>query len=93
MALRARANDEDVALHLMSSVFDLTRDHAQPLVGTEEPATDALKPLQHLDPFANVDAHLHALFHHLQRAIAVVRVQQLKEGVSCVLCTHAPMVP
>ena len=40
-----------------------------------------------------MDAHLHAFLHEFERFVAAVRVQQFKEGVGCVLCTHALMVP
>jgi hypothetical protein len=48
---------------------------------------------QELDTLGNVYAHLNALIHQFEGARAVVCIQQLEEGVGCVLCTHVLMVP
>jgi hypothetical protein len=77
----------------VTRILDFAWDHSQAFVCAEEPTADALYALEHLHPFTDMDSHLHALFHELERPVAVVRVQQLEKGIGCVLGAHALMVP
>jgi len=77
----------------MAGILDLTRDHAEALVGTKKPTADALVTLEQLNAVTNMHAHLHALIHELQCPSAIVCIQQLKEEVGGVLCSHTRMVP
>ncbi len=89
LAWGAGADREDVGLICDAKIADLTGDHLQPRLGTEEPAANLLEAAQRPGVIADVNPHLDLVIHHRDRRRAIAVVEPFEEDFHRVDCTHA----